>query len=73
MENFHFSISDRLSIFDTDKAITLVFNSRTVKKSTYAEESGLFSHLFTSTLKKLNQIMIKQFIKTAVKLSQEQS
>ncbi len=49
MEYFHFSISNWFVIFETNKAVTLVFYSRTVKETTDAEESGLFGHLYSST------------------------
>ena len=49
MEDFHFSIGHLFAIFHTDKAFALVFDLGSVEETTNTEESGLFSHLCTST------------------------
>jgi len=48
MEYFPFGIGDIFAFFDADKAVTLVFDLRSVEETTNTEESGLFGH-FTST------------------------
>lgn len=62
MENFLFVVAYLFAIFNTDKAVTLVFNSRTVKKATYAEESRLFRHFQTNLFKSFNNAWIKPII-----------
>jgi len=44
MEYFLFGIDDIFAFFDADKAVTLVFDLRSVEKTANAEESGLFCH-----------------------------
>jgi len=48
MEYFPFGIGDIFAFFDADKAVTLVFDLRSVEETTNTEEAGLFGH-FTST------------------------
>ena len=54
MEDFHFSIGHLFAIFHTDKAIALVFDLGSVKKTTYAEESRLLRHMISLSLDKHN-------------------
>ena len=54
MEDFNFSIGHLFTIFNTDKAITLVFDLSSVKKTTYAEESRLLRHMISLSLDKHN-------------------
>ena len=49
MENFHFSVGHLFAIFHTDKAVTLVFNLRSVEETTNTEEAGLFGHFTLTT------------------------
>ncbi len=44
MEDFLFIVSYLFTIFDTDKAVTLVFDLGSVKEATDTEETGLFGH-----------------------------
>lgn len=68
MENFHFSVGHFFSVFDTDKAIALVFDLSSIKETTYTEESGLFSHYYINFFKSFNNSWIKRFIRWSVKL-----
>jgi len=49
MENFFFMVGHIFRLFDTDKAIALVFDLGSVKETANTQEAGLFGHLFTST------------------------
>ncbi len=46
MENLHFSVSHLFAIFDTDKAVALVFDLGSIQEATDTEEAGLFGHNF---------------------------
>jgi len=48
MEYFPFGIGDIFAFFDADKAVTLVFDLRSVEETTNTEEAGLFAHLVKS-------------------------
>jgi len=50
MENFHFSIDHFFRVFNTDKAIALVFDLRSVKETANTEETGLFGHFYINFL-----------------------
>ena len=49
MEDFFFAVSHLFTIFDTDKAVALVFDLGSVKETTNTEEAGLFGHVLRST------------------------
>ena len=44
MENFLFGVDDIFSFFDTDEAVTLVFDLASVEEATNTEEAGVFGH-----------------------------
>ncbi len=44
VKDFFFEVIHLFAIFDTDKAVTLVFDLSSVKETTYAEKAGLFGH-----------------------------
>lgn len=70
MEDFHFSIGHFFRVFDTDKAVALFFNSRTVKKSTNTQEAGLFDHYYINFFKKpFCNTRIKRCIDASVKIN----
>lgn len=46
---FPFGIGDIFTFFDTDKAVTLVFDLGSIEETTNTEEAGFFCHVFTST------------------------
>ncbi|ODN53383.1 hypothetical protein A9Z54_12315 [Acinetobacter sp. 51m] len=71
MEYFLFSIGDIFAFFDADKAVTLVFDLRSVEEATNTEEAGLFCHLVRSTFTSLKYVVIKRFIENTVKRNQE--
>jgi len=48
MEDFFFMVSHVFFIFDTDEAVTLVFDLGSVEETADAEEAGLFGHVLTS-------------------------
>ncbi len=43
MENFLFGIGDIFTFFDTDKAVTLVFDLGSIEETTNTEEAGFFA------------------------------
>lgn len=51
MENFHFSIGHFFRVFDTDKAVALVFDLSSIEETTNTEESGLFRHYYINFFK----------------------
>lgn len=67
MENFHFSIGHFFRVFNTDKAIALVFDLSSIEETTYTEESGLFSHFYINFFKSFFNMGIKRFISRTVK------
>src|SRR5690606_22461421 len=50
MENFFFIVSHIFRLFDTDKAIALVFNLGSIKETANTEETGLFCHCYINLL-----------------------
>lgn len=62
MEYFPFGIGDIFAFFDADKAVTLVFDLRSVEETTNTEEAGLFCHLVRSTFKSFFNMGIKRCI-----------
>ena len=49
MAYFPFGIGDIFAFFDADKAVTLVFDLRSVEETTNTEEAGLFGHFTLTT------------------------
>jgi len=62
MEYFPFGIGDIFAFFDADKAVTLVFDLRSVEEATNTEEAGLFGHFTKSTFKSIFNLRIKRCI-----------
>ncbi|OBX27496.1 hypothetical protein A9J31_09685 [Acinetobacter gandensis] len=48
MEDFLFMVIHLFTIFDSDKAVTLVFDLGSVEEATNTEEAGLFCHYYVN-------------------------
>lgn len=62
MEDFFFMVSHLFTIFDTDKAVTLVFDLSSVQETTNTEETGLFGHFLHQLAKVFFNVSITGFI-----------
>ena len=62
MENFLFGVSHIFRLFDADKAVALVFDLSSIKKTANTEESGLFGHVLGQLAKSFFNVGIKRFI-----------
>ena len=59
MKDFFFGVGDIFTFFYTDKAITLIFDLRSVQETTDAEEAGLFGHLLATNIEFLKYSITK--------------